>query len=176
MHVPVGAHLITLRAKSVSHAFGKEARPKGHQGWDIAAFTGSPIYAITDGTIEFVHSVDDSKYGKQVCLRFIHKGRTLYAFYAHLDTIDVKANDVVTEGQKLGTSGQTGTDAKLQHHSEAHLHFEIRAVPRPGPTVTPNHIDPATIFGWGPVVDALTSDVREAVRAATSAPLPKWPK
>src|SRR4249919_1776447 len=130
MHSPVkGAPHI--RGKSFNNAFGDHARknPDGtirpHQGWDISSPPGTPVYAVKHGIIAFVKDSGNQGYGKQVGLEFHHRGQTLYALYAHLQTIDVIPGMFVAEGEQLGTSGQTG-NAHGQALSEAHLHFEVR--------------------------------------------------
>lgn len=153
--MPVGSYIV-LRGKSLNNTFGfvrkdNNGNPKPHQGWDIAAFVGSPIYAIADGTIEFIGNQGD--YGKQVCLKFENKGQTLYGFYAHLNTIEVAKGQAVKEGQRLGTTGQTG-NAAGQYHAEAHLHFELRTKPNPGAGLT-DRLDPMLIFGISPVLETI---------------------
>ena len=157
MRVPVGLYIV-LRGKSVNNSFGvvrtdRRGNPQLHQGWDIAAFTGSPVYAIADGKVEFVRDHKNNDLGKHICLRFTHQGKTLFALYAHLNTFEVAAGQEVKEGQRLGTVGQTG-NARRQHHAEAHLHFEIRTKANAGPGLN-DRIDPMFVFGIGPVIDAI---------------------
>jgi murein DD-endopeptidase MepM/ murein hydrolase activator NlpD len=97
-------------------------------------------------------------YGKQICLSFEHQGTTLYAFYAHLSSIVVMESNVVQEGQLIGYSGQTGTTAKNQPLSEAHLHFEIRTIPGNGPGLI-GKLDPGTVLGFAPIVKIITDKV-----------------
>ena len=89
MRLPIGIGIgaITIRAKSTSNVFGNvrkfpDGRDKPHQGWDIAAFTGSKVYAICDGVVEFTGN--QRGYGNCICLRFHYRTEKLYAFYAHL--------------------------------------------------------------------------------------------
>ena len=92
MRVPVGVGYIVIRGKETGNVFGYGGRtlangsPKPHQGWDCAAFVGSSVYAISEGVVEFASNVDAGDYGKQVCLRFSHRGRPL-RLYAHLNSI-----------------------------------------------------------------------------------------
>jgi len=70
---------------------------RAHQGWDFEAKKGTAAY----------------------------KGKTYYAFYAHMQKTDVKKGDRVSVKQKIGTCGKTGNASNLPA-SENHLHFEIR--------------------------------------------------
>jgi len=169
MHYPTSnLPIATLRAKSMTNAFGRvEGRIAPiHQGWDIAAFVGTPVYAIMDGRIEFVRDTGNADLGLQVGLRFEHGGRTLFAVYGHLSKADVAPGDAVKEGDRLGRVGQTG-NARGQHHKDAHLHFEVRTKPLPGRGLR-DRIDPGEILGIGPVNEAILSDVRAAVSEALS--------
>jgi murein DD-endopeptidase MepM/ murein hydrolase activator NlpD len=124
--------------------------------WDIACFSGSPVYAILDGSVE---STQDSPggYGKSVVLKVSYRGSTYYILYAHLMRIDVQKGQAVKEAERLGLSGQTG-NAVGQAPAEAHLHFEVRTRPGGGA------IDPGRLFGYQPVVETIMSDVRNAMR------------
>ncbi len=167
MRLPIDGYYLTIRNKSMNNTFGyvrtdSEGNPKPHQGWDIAAIWGSPVYAIADGKIEFIANSGD--YGKQICLSFTYKNQTLYAFYAHLNSINVQSNIEVKEGTKLGTVGQTG-NANGQHHSQTHLHLEIRTVKdqHPGAGLQ-NRRDPVTVLGAQPLVDIIFSDFPKLVK------------
>jgi len=122
--------------------------PKPHQGWDLYAEVGTNIYAIADGTIEFVR--DAGAYGKQLALNFDYEGTTLFAFYAHLSAILVSQGEMIVEGQLLGMTGKSGNAGGAS--ITPHLHFEVREIARPG-TGLVHRIDPATILGY----DTLTS-------------------
>ncbi|MBI3466980.1 MAG: M23 family metallopeptidase [Planctomycetes bacterium] len=137
---------------STSNTYGnvRDGGKKPHQGWDIDAKVNTSIYAIADGTIEFIEDTDSGDYGRQICLKFTHNSETLYAFYAHLSTISVKKGDTVKEGAELGYSGKTG-NAKSLAVDQEHLHFEIRTSARPGTGLT-GRKDPGDVLGK----DALT--------------------
>jgi hypothetical protein len=151
MHKPLAQ--MVIRDHSISNTFGMvrhhaDGKPKAHQGWDLAAPVGTPVYAIALGTIEFVR--DQGDYGKQIELKFVYNGKTLYAFYAHLATISVKKGDSVKEGQQMGTTGKSGNASNLPK-SEEHLHFEIREIAHPGLGLAGRR-DPATLYGPPPGV------------------------
>ncbi len=88
-----------------------------HNAIDIAAPTGTPVLAITDGRVSRKHW---NRLG----------GRTLYLtsadgqhdfYYAHLDAYedDIEVGSVVQRGDVLGTVGSTG------NARGPHLHFQI---------------------------------------------------
>jgi murein DD-endopeptidase MepM/ murein hydrolase activator NlpD len=96
-----------------------------HKGIDIAANTGTPVYAVSDGTVTTAIrgcSVGDFScgggYGSVIYLS--HPLLGIETRYAHLSRVEVVRGDRVTCGQKIGEVGNTG------HSFGAHLHFEIR--------------------------------------------------
>jgi len=171
MHKPVQFGFSThIRGNSFSNTFGivrkeKNGDPRAHQGWDIAAFPGTPVFAIKDGVITFVRDDGDNGLGRHVCMSFDFKGRELFAVYGHLQTIEVATGQYVGEGERLGLSGQTG-NAKGQHYTEAHLHFEIRTQPHAGLGLG-HRLDPMLVLGIEPILEIIFSDM------PTFAPIPK---
>jgi murein DD-endopeptidase MepM/ murein hydrolase activator NlpD len=73
-----------------------------HTGVDLAAPIGTPIYAWFNGTV--VESPQDTGWGNQV---FIRQG-DLRIRYAHMDNIEVVVGQQVSQGQRIGTVGNTG--------------------------------------------------------------------
>ena len=71
--------------------------------------------ATADGTVEFVGS--NSVRGKYVVI--YHEKIDLTSVYQHLSSYHVKSGDLVTKGQTIGSSGNTGNT------SGPHLHFEL---------------------------------------------------
>jgi len=130
----------------VSNSFGKVRvhHTRAHQGWDLLAAPGTPVYAIAGGDLT---SRASSSYGNIATLKFRYKGKTYYAFYAHLSVV-TGANSCVLEGSVIGKTGMTGNARKIPV-PEAHLHFEIRTKASPG-----NHsglhdrIDPGDVLGY----------------------------
>ncbi|TFI57323.1 M23 family metallopeptidase [Sphingomonas parva] len=116
----------------VGATFGPDVRqnadgsPKKHQGWDLYAPVGTPVYAISDGFI--VWTRDEGDYGKQILLSFniagaenVSDSNTRYAFYAHLSEISV-AGSFVRGGSEIGKTGTSGNASAAYPH----LHFEVR--------------------------------------------------
>jgi murein DD-endopeptidase MepM/ murein hydrolase activator NlpD len=130
----------------ISNSFGKVRvhHTRAHQGWDLLAMPGTDVYAIADGDLT---SYVSTSYGNTATLKFVHHGKTYYAFYAHLSAV-LRANVCVREGAVIGKSGMTG-NARTIPHSEAHVHFEIRTVSNPGPhSGTHGRLDPGEVLGY----------------------------
>ena len=109
MHDPLD--YMEIRRGLPNNGFGmvRNGGKRPHQGWDLWAPVGTPVFAVGNGIVEFVR-VNSGDYGTQVCISFENPdspGTLLYAFYAHLSQVFVKTKDWVTEGQRLGLSGNT---------------------------------------------------------------------
>lgn len=93
--------------------FNGEARAP-HAGFDIAVPRGTTIQSSAPG---IVLAADDYFFnGKTV---FVDHGNGLLSMYCHLDRIDVKVGESVSQGQRLGLSGMTG------RASGPHLHWSV---------------------------------------------------
>lgn len=86
-----------------------------HDGIDIAAPYGSPVYAYTDGKV--VAAGWNNIRGYYVTLS--HNGN-IQTNYLHLSKILVKVGDKVVVGQKIGQIGSTG------YSTGNHLHFSVK--------------------------------------------------
>lgn len=104
----------------VSSLFGYRASPfRGggldfHQGLDLSAPPGSPVYAPADG---IVLSSDWSKSGYGLMVTLDH-GFGLSTRYAHLSASSVEVGDKVKRGDQIGKVGSTGRS------TGPHLHYE----------------------------------------------------
>ena len=85
-----------------------------HLGLDLAAAEGTPVYAAADGTVRW--SGLGQSYGNY--LRILHEGGD-ETLYAHMQYLFVHPGQRVTQGQVIGTVGQTGDV------TGPHLHFEL---------------------------------------------------
>jgi murein DD-endopeptidase MepM/ murein hydrolase activator NlpD len=86
-----------------------------HNGLDLAASTGTPIYAPAPGVVSYARDFYYS--GNTVIL---DHGQGLYSTMAHLSVMDVREGDPVTKGALLGKVGATG------RVTGAHLHWGVR--------------------------------------------------
>jgi murein DD-endopeptidase MepM/ murein hydrolase activator NlpD len=87
-----------------------------HNGQDIAIATGTEIHAPMAGTV-LLADPDLFYEGGAV---FLDLGRGLVSVTMHMSRIDVKAGDIVGQGQLLGLSGSTG------RVTGPHLHWAIK--------------------------------------------------
>ena len=91
---------------------GKPRSP--HAGLDVAVARGTPIKASAPGK---VLAVDDYFFnGKTV---FLDHGNGLITMYCHLDQSEVKTGDMVSKGQPIALSGQSG------RATGPHLHWSV---------------------------------------------------
>jgi murein DD-endopeptidase MepM/ murein hydrolase activator NlpD len=92
-------------------------RRVAHEGIDLVAPTGTPVYAIADGTLAF-HG-EKGPNGQLVVLQ--HPG-DMYTYYAHLSAYAPNLRDgaAVRRGQLIGYVGSTGRS------TGPHLHFGIK--------------------------------------------------
>lgn len=122
---------------SVSSPFGprwqaSQNRTDYHPGLDIAAPQGTPIHVITDGVVSKVGWLSTSS-GLAVIV--YHPSLSIYSAYLHLDATTMTENQTVTQGEVIGTVGNSGTTEFM------HLHFEIRVSANNYPASTRNPMD-----------------------------------
>jgi LysM repeat protein len=87
----------------------------GHQGIDIGAPTGTPIYAADAGYVAATGWMGG--YGNYVV---VNHGNGFETLYAHMSEIRAIAGQGVDRGRLIGLVGSTGRS------TGPHLHFEIR--------------------------------------------------
>ncbi len=115
----IGQSIITQGYGATPYAY--LYRDHWHDGIDIAATYGQPIYSATAGTVLATGNQDQYCYhlgfGKYVAIKDDQDGRILW--YAHLGTIVVTPGSPVTKGTEVGTVGATG------YETGVHLHFSV---------------------------------------------------
>jgi murein DD-endopeptidase MepM/ murein hydrolase activator NlpD len=85
-----------------------------HQGLDISASKGQPVYATADGQVD--EASYEGEYGNLIVVRHDFGITTRYG---HLSGFNVKRGQTVHRGDVIGYVGSTGRS------TGAHLHYEI---------------------------------------------------
>ncbi|MDC7231726.1 MAG: peptidoglycan DD-metalloendopeptidase family protein [Spirochaetales bacterium] len=85
-----------------------------HNGIDIKGNTGDPVAAALDGTV--ISAGFNNSYGNFIVLDHRNGYKTLYA---HLNSISVRRNDKVLQGEIIAEVGKSG------FAPSAHLHFSL---------------------------------------------------
>ena len=102
-----------IRTGSITSGFGWRWG-KTHDGLDIGAPTGTPLYAMSKGTV--ILSADVFSFGNKVEIRYWDG---TVSWYGHMSRRDVRTGDTVMPGEQVGLVGNTG------HSFGSHLHIEI---------------------------------------------------
>lgn len=105
---------------NLSSGFGMRTHPviggrRAHKGVDLAAPTGTPIYATADGTVSKAEWF--SSYGLYVSLEH---GGDIQTRYGHMSRVSVQSGQQVKKGDIIGYVGSTGRS------TGPHLHYEVR--------------------------------------------------
>jgi len=98
----------------LSSSFGRR-QGRAHEGIDIAAARGTPIFAAESGRV--IRSGRMGGYGRVVIVKHAGSYRTVYA---HASRLLVRKGEFVERGQKIAEVGSTGRS------TGPHVHFEIR--------------------------------------------------
>ena len=103
-----------------------QAYSQKHSALDLTTGTagqiaGKPIYAVKAGTV--VQSYSSTSWGYTVLIRHDDTkdadGNCYYTRYAHMEKLGPSVGTKVSQGDQVGTCGNTGTS------TGAHLHFQI---------------------------------------------------
>lgn len=110
---------------SYGSAFGMRFHPilkiwRPHNGVDMGAPTGTPIYAAQSGTV--LQAGVNGGFGQYTLISHgaLIDGKVTTTGYAHQSRILVRAGQKVERGQLIGYVGNTGLS------TTPHLHFELR--------------------------------------------------
>lgn len=128
--LPVG---MPTEGARITSGFGGRSDPfhggrGNHQGLDMAAPTGTPIYSTAEGVVTF--SGRQRGYGNVVKIRHAFGFETVYA---HLSKSRVQVGERVERGKLIADMGSTGRS------TGSHLHYEVRIDGRP--------VDPRKFIG-----------------------------
>jgi murein DD-endopeptidase MepM/ murein hydrolase activator NlpD len=109
-----------LKFARITSGFGNRRHPllgyqRKHQGLDYGAPTGTPVWAVGDGTVR--QAGWNGGCGKSVTLR--HRNG-LETVYCHLSGVAVSAGRSISQKQVIGYVGSTGLS------TGPHLHFAVR--------------------------------------------------
>ena len=138
-----------------------------HEGVDIGAALGQPVYAVATGTITGQY-VDAPGLRAGNALRLRQADKTYY-FYAHMQGFadGITVGSTVQAGDVIGYVGQTGNALS------PHLHFEIH--PNGGAAVNPFPSMKALNICKGNVASPSAAPVPEPTPPAAPAPNPASP-
>ena len=104
---------------TILYNFGRVVNPNSTttawQGVGIAASIGTPVKAVSAGTVVF--AAQNGTFGLTVVL---HHGGGDYSVYSSLEKSLVGLNSKVIKGQAIGTVGRSDPEM------DPHLHFEVR--------------------------------------------------
>ena len=125
----------------ITSGYGQRRHPilgyrRMHAGVDFKAAYGTPIYAVTDGTVQFA-----GRHGGHGNYVKLSHGGGLATGYGHMSRIAVSNGSRVRRGQVIGYVGSTGLS------TGPHLHYEMY---RNGATVNPmsvSFVTRATLSG-----------------------------
>ncbi len=106
--------------KRISDEYGNRIHPilgtqQFHNGVDLAAPSGTPIYAAYDGDV--VAATYSGSMGNYI---MIDHGSGLYTIYMHCSALYVSKGQTVYKGQNIAAVGSTGRS------TGPHLHFSVR--------------------------------------------------
>lgn len=109
-----------LEVARLSSGYGMRDHPviggrRSHKGVDLAAPTGTPVYATADGIVSRADWF--SSYGLYVS---VEHGAKLQTRFAHLSRLAVASGERVKKGDIIGYVGSTGRS------TGPHLHYEVR--------------------------------------------------
>lgn len=128
--MPLGG--MTLTSEYGMRVHPVTGRRAAHKGIDLAAPTGTPIFATADGMVSRASWF--SSYGLYVS---IEHGGEIQTRYAHMSRLNVAEGQRVSKGDVIGYVGSTGRS------TGPHLHYEVRvdgAAVNPVPYMNGGHI------------------------------------
>ena len=105
--------------KYISDKFGRRFHPilhiwQEHRGLDLSCNRNTPVYASANGVV--TKALYSSGYGRLIV---IDHGFGYITKYAHLEKYTVKKGDIVTRGEEIALSGNSGRS------TGPHLHYEV---------------------------------------------------
>ena len=158
-----------LDSLRVTSRFGFRMHPtlhrrKKHNGIDYRAPTGTPVWAVADGTVMAAGSAGAA--GKRIS---IDHGNSLQSYYMHLSRISVKRGQKVHQRKLIGRVGSTGRS------TGPHLHFGLKykgqwTDPRKRKFGKVVHLDAKYMDGLKEVVDRYAAELKQAAALVPELP------
>lgn len=108
------AWILPLKTYTISSRFGPRWGTT-HAGLDLAAPTGTPVMAMSSGTVTLAGW--QGGYGNKIEITYWDG---TVSHYGHLDRIDVKVGQKVMVGDVVGAVGSTGNSTGPHLHLEVH--------------------------------------------------------
>ncbi|MDR1574127.1 MAG: M23 family metallopeptidase [Clostridiales Family XIII bacterium] len=119
---------ISTEFGTIRYTNGDYSNPRRHNGMDIAAPEGTPVYAPNAGRAVMAERLLNT--GNTIV---IEHGGGLKSYFFHMSRLDIAPGDMVEKGELLGAVGTTG------YSTGPHLHYETRIGDKP--------INPSILFG-----------------------------
>ena len=106
-------------SKAIASFFGdpRDGGSREHHGVDIFAARHTPVLAPSNASVT---RVGEGEVGGRYVWLYDTK-RSIYLYFAHLETREVERGDKISAGQLIGTVGNTGN----ARSTPPHLHFGI---------------------------------------------------
>lgn len=125
-----------IEYRGITSKFGWRTHPilkkkEYHSGLDMKAKMNTKVYATADGVIEYARKHKKSGYGNLVIISHNYGFKTLFG---HLNKINVKTGDIVSKGDLIAQTGNSGLS------SGPHLHYEVKYINMP--------LDPTNFMDW----------------------------
>ena len=127
-----------IRRMLVGDGIPDERTVTVHEGIDLVALAGTPVYAAAEGVV--VGAAPNGRYGNWV--RIEHSD-TLSTVYGHLMAFapGIEPGETVVRGELIGFVGSTGRS------TGAHLHFELLVDGKPVNPITSPELKAAQLRG-----------------------------
>jgi murein DD-endopeptidase MepM/ murein hydrolase activator NlpD len=111
---------ISTNFGEIRYTNGDYSQSRRHNGMDIAAGTGTPVYAPNAGRVVFAEYLLMT--GNTIV---IEHGGGLKSYFHHLSKINIESGAMVAKGDLIGEVGSTG------YSTGPHLHYETRIGDQP---------------------------------------------
>lgn len=101
-------------------------KPENHSGDDYPSASGTPVYAVADGTVTSAAN-DNGWHGGMGNYVIINHGNGLESIYMHASKVFVKSGDTVKQGDVIMAVGTTGSSTGNHLHITFKLNGQKKA-------------------------------------------------